>query len=46
MTKKCEYINDSNNNQPPCLATKDDDCPKKSLKRRIGARCWSVVRKE
>lgn len=41
--KKCEFVNDSNNNQPPCLAMKDEECPKTRLKRRISATCWKVA---
>lgn len=46
MTKRCEFVNVYNNHQPPCLATKDDECPKKANKRRIGQRCWQVKQSE
>ena len=44
MTKKCEFINESDLSKAPCLAEKESDCPKKTLKRRTSPRCWSQDR--
>ncbi|MCK9592849.1 MAG: hypothetical protein M0Q91_12670 [Methanoregula sp.] len=42
MTNKCPYLNDASIHQPPCLADKDEDCPKRVLKGRISPRCWRI----
>ena len=45
MTRACRFlIEDRGGATINCMADLDSDCPKDRLKRKIGSRCWSIVK--